>query len=480
MATITTRMAALLLCALLALLAITAHAQPTGELQAVYLVARHGDRSPTRIPKDWQKYWNALNVSAGELTAVGRSQHQSFGRFLRNKYVDTEHLLTTDFINSQVYVRSTDYDRCLSSAASFLRGMFPAATPPVHTVTAPLDQLLQPTGKCPSYVAMADRVADEAEEEFRKEHADVIEHIRTLTGWGTRYRDADMLEYAQDNYIGQAAHDDMMPVDPYMLSVSELLQNFTRAYWYHSYGMPSPTDPRGPSGSELALLLLNQLSQPVASQKKFTLYLAHDSTLTALLSAFGRLDNVNNPRILPVYASSFLLELRKQASGELTVSALWGQPVRVPSESRQTPEGWTYDQVPLALHCGSTEPQETCTLAALNLYINQTNKFYKDGCCLQTADYHSQCTSFGVYAAASETCQLYRRLCTANACGTDAERVLTSQLDCVTVTADVSTWRAMAIVFASLTAILLIVVVWVCCRSPASSSATSSDGYNRA
>jgi hypothetical protein len=51
-------------------LAITASANSAandGTLVAVTLIARHGDRSPTRIPAKWLPYWTQLGVAAGEV-----------------------------------------------------------------------------------------------------------------------------------------------------------------------------------------------------------------------------------------------------------------------------------------------------------------------------------------------------------------------------------------------------------------------------
>lgn len=57
----------------------------------------------------------------GQLTPPGMRQLQNYGQFIRSKYGS---FLNATYDKSRVYARSTDYDRTLQSAYSFLTGLF--------------------------------------------------------------------------------------------------------------------------------------------------------------------------------------------------------------------------------------------------------------------------------------------------------------------------------------------------------------------
>jgi len=111
---------------------------------------RHGDRTPTHnLPKSpylWQE-------GLGELTPLGMQQEYMLGKELRHKYVDQYHLLPTSYDVKTINVRSTDSNRTLMSAESFLLGLYPLGTGPttlparyqpipIHTVPINEDSLL--------------------------------------------------------------------------------------------------------------------------------------------------------------------------------------------------------------------------------------------------------------------------------------------------------------------------------------------------
>src|SRR5689334_2958880 len=75
-------------------------------------VIRHGDRTPIKaIPKSYHDWKEGL----GQLTAIGMQQEYQLGSRLREKYIDTYHLLPPHYNIKTIYVRSTDMDRTLMS-----------------------------------------------------------------------------------------------------------------------------------------------------------------------------------------------------------------------------------------------------------------------------------------------------------------------------------------------------------------------------
>ncbi len=95
-------------------------------LFAVDLI-RHGDRAPlTTLPCDpvaWKE-------APGELTPEGMQQEFLLGKKLRQKYVYGYHLLDENYDAKTIYVRSTQTNRSLMSAESFLLGLYPLGTGP--------------------------------------------------------------------------------------------------------------------------------------------------------------------------------------------------------------------------------------------------------------------------------------------------------------------------------------------------------------
>ncbi|KAL4428941.1 hypothetical protein ABPG74_011137 [Tetrahymena malaccensis] len=95
--------------------------QVQAQLKFVLELYRHGARTPINswYDADQQK------ADAGELTATGQRQHYNLGLKLREEY---RGFIPDHYNHSEIYVRSTDVNRTLMSAASHVQGMFPQYT----------------------------------------------------------------------------------------------------------------------------------------------------------------------------------------------------------------------------------------------------------------------------------------------------------------------------------------------------------------
>ncbi|TKR89009.1 hypothetical protein L596_013173 [Steinernema carpocapsae] len=131
------------------------------QIQAIW---RHGDRTPTGTYPTDPNQASAWPVPWGELTTRGMWQQYTQGLKLKQEYVDKLTLISSNYKSSEIYVRSTDFDRTLASAYSNLAGFYsdsngtypngtvwPARwTPiPVHTTSKDKDELLFIVGRCP-------------------------------------------------------------------------------------------------------------------------------------------------------------------------------------------------------------------------------------------------------------------------------------------------------------------------------------------
>ena len=119
---------------------------------------RHGDRAPIQDLASPRYNWPE---GLGELTPRGMNQEYELGRKMRYEYVERYQLLPKSYQTGTIYVRSSDMDRTLMSAESFLMGLYPlgsgprfsygsVALPgafqpiPIHTVAADQDTLFYP------------------------------------------------------------------------------------------------------------------------------------------------------------------------------------------------------------------------------------------------------------------------------------------------------------------------------------------------
>ncbi|MDQ7826915.1 MAG: histidine phosphatase family protein [Candidatus Eremiobacteraeota bacterium] len=92
------------------------------------VLIRHGDRTPVNdIPADpcpWK-------LGLGELTPLGIHQEYLLGKELRARYVDELKLLPPRYEPNMIHALSTDLNRTIMSAQSFLCGLYPPGTGPL-------------------------------------------------------------------------------------------------------------------------------------------------------------------------------------------------------------------------------------------------------------------------------------------------------------------------------------------------------------
>jgi len=124
-------------------------------LQMVHLVYRHGHRSPiTFYPND--PYPPSIWPDGpGRLTQLGMNLEFGLGKFLRERYVTNFSFIDSMYLHKQVYIRSSNVDRCLQSAEAQLAALYPPQgrqiwnrdikwqPVPVHTVPEDEDEVLR-------------------------------------------------------------------------------------------------------------------------------------------------------------------------------------------------------------------------------------------------------------------------------------------------------------------------------------------------
>ena len=101
---------------------------------------RHGVRSwYTNFPNEpinasiWDKYGGF-----GQLTSAGANQMTEFGTFFKEYYQDQ-----VIFDETDLFAKSTDYNRTVQSSQAFLKGMFGNNSIPISVTPIELDNVFE-------------------------------------------------------------------------------------------------------------------------------------------------------------------------------------------------------------------------------------------------------------------------------------------------------------------------------------------------
>ena len=279
----------------------------------VQVIARHGQRSPRYIlPNDDLSVW-PKGIGPGELTPAGAKQMETVGHDLRTKYVDELKLFHSTYQRQDVYVRSSDVDRCLMSAHSLLHGLFPTGpTPPIHTVPQGEEFLLRGYDHCHRFHEYAKSTLQPGSAFSTSLVGDfsLFHKMERLTGVRISVQNlkpvtdsiliVDELAHAKHKAAGGERHNDhaggfnvtgtqqVQLTDKEMSRINELHDAV-------NYALKSSRDMSRLMVGNLLREILERNVQYIQGIKdsmghgppKLTLYSAHDTTLMGLLSALG-------------------------------------------------------------------------------------------------------------------------------------------------------------------------------------------------
>jgi acid phosphatase len=303
-------------------------------------IIRHGDRSPIHeIPKAPHKWPDG----SGQLTALGMRQEFQLGSRMRAYYIEQEHLLPANYVTGSIYVRSTDSDRTLMSAESFLAGLYPpgtgpiladsgqAALPqalqpiPIHTIPRPEDSLLIPDTDARAYDALCQQYVFSSPEWKAK----AAELAPDLPRWSEE-TGIKLTNIFQLKYLGDTLFIDRLRQVPFPagLSAGEADALIKASRWIFAQGY-KPREIGRTTGTAL-LKAVGKYLEDAARKKsalKYVLFSAHDSTIMSALSAMGApLEGV------PPYSSRLGFALRETEPGKFRIDvSLNDTPVTVPA-----------------------------------------------------------------------------------------------------------------------------------------------------
>lgn len=350
------------------------------KLKHVQIVTRHGARTPikiySKIPANRRGIWrcdsnNAVagrieavpmelprrvrhiidprlseypdNCHTGDLTTDGMKEHESLGKSFRSYLIDKSKFIDEYLNPNDIYVRATYYDRTYRSALSFMKGLYPPASPnemyQIITGTKSYDVLRPKTSFCPEIQELYNNFTtsqsfNQTWDSFTKlkpvaqfmgvstsdisETSLLCDLITTMT---CNEQTFPFEEEIKKQFI--EANDDCTRMDKLLINDMYNLDDATRGISF-SYGM-----------REVFRILDNSLSQ---FGQKFILLSAHDNTVAAYL---GLLNVTNSFTSAPPYASYLLFEVYSKGD-EMYIRYVYnGNVLKIPymTQSKDLPEG---------------------------------------------------------------------------------------------------------------------------------------------
>ncbi|NXR79262.1 PPAP phosphatase, partial [Pycnonotus jocosus] len=158
------------------------------ELKFVVVLFRHGDRTPiVNFPTDPHKE-SEWPQGFGQLTKTGMQQLFELGQYMRKRYSS---FLNSTYNRQEFYIQSTDYDRTIMSAQSYLSGLFPPTSSqiwnpellwqpiPVHIFQKTTEQRLNfPLPNCPRFDELQQET--QTSKEFQNRIQPYMDFLQTM------------------------------------------------------------------------------------------------------------------------------------------------------------------------------------------------------------------------------------------------------------------------------------------------------------
>ncbi|NWT50757.1 PPAP phosphatase, partial [Erythrocercus mccallii] len=296
------------------------------ELKFVVVLFRHGDRTPiVNFPTDLHKE-SEWPQGFGQLTKTGMQQLFELGQYVRKRYST---FLNSTYNRQEFYIQSTDYDRTIMSAQSYLSGLFPPTSSqiwnpellwqpiPVHIFQKTTEQRLNfPLPNCPHYDELQQET--QTSKEFQNRIQPYMDFLQTMAvNTGLELNHLKLLDNFQlwntyDTLHCEGIHNYTLPVWA-TEDVINKMEKLAELSLLSLFGVYKTEEKSRLQGGVLVNIILNSIKQAVNSSKprKMEVYSAHDTTVGALQIAL----NIFNGK-LPPYAACQFFELYQESNGQ--------------------------------------------------------------------------------------------------------------------------------------------------------------------
>jgi acid phosphatase len=330
-----------------------------GKLVFVSMITRHGDRAPFANIDNANYKWG---TPLSELTPIGMNQEYNLGKHLRERYVDQFKLLPKQYQDLSISVTSSHTNRTVVSAQSMLMGLYPPSTGPMLANGKPaLPDAFQPIPIMVlpedsklimfpylQYLQVLDKNTYKTKWWKNKNKGLQPQFKRWTSILGNKITGLDDVLTVGDVLIVAKAHNKPLPKGLTQKDADQIIH-------LTEWGLSHIFDSQKVSyilGGQLTNKMLQDLNDAADGKSKYkmTYYSGHDLTLLAVMGTLGvPLQKASG------YASNLQLELYKDTDTYIVKLRYDGKYVKLPIMN----------------------DDDTCTLKALNKYIDSINKKYK-------------------------------------------------------------------------------------------------------
>jgi acid phosphatase len=253
------------------------------------------------------------NCRAGDLLLQGMEQHHRLGQLYHRYLFEQAKLLRHRPTESEVFLRSSDFERTFRSAESFLNGLFPPENPGevliINRGTTDAEILRPGNSLCKDQADIEERHRKGSDgEKVAREFWEQIKHI------GEYLR----LEYSISHVAlisdWVATHDCVGKSLPVIITQQDIA-NCHKIVAHYMYDLINRNTTVYVSYMMREALRIAAQAAVQGSQLKFSLLSAHDSTVSPFLVYLANLDQAR----IPPFASHLLMELWQDKNKQLFV-----------------------------------------------------------------------------------------------------------------------------------------------------------------
>ncbi|XP_074025808.1 testicular acid phosphatase homolog [Leptinotarsa decemlineata] len=288
------------------------------ELVAVAVLYRHGDRGPiSSYPNDPYfdiKYWpNGF----GQLVDQGKLNQFNLGKWLRRRYSG---FISEKYNAQEIFVRSSDVDRTLMSAAANLAGLYystnssemwqdglPWDPVPIHTAPEDDDEIVAMSKYCNKFETLyTELINSEYFEKVKEEHESLFSFVSLKTGWNVTDISTFQGLYTTF-YVYRTLNPSFLPEWSSRIDEREISYLAGLSFSRETFTKDLQRLKVGPFMNYLNTHFDGAIE---GTSTKFLMISGHDGTIAGILNTFGAYDY--HP---PEFSSTIIWELRKSPVG---------------------------------------------------------------------------------------------------------------------------------------------------------------------
>ncbi|XP_072380482.1 prostatic acid phosphatase-like [Diabrotica undecimpunctata] len=298
-----------------------------GKLIAVATVFRHGERAPViSFPHD--KYYDPSYwpMGMGQLTQQGIKKLYNLGRSFRQRY---QNFLSDIYSPNEIYVYSSQVDRCLMSAAASLAGLYPPKDfqlwsehilwqpIPIHTTNIKDDHIITEKRYCRKSKIIMERLKNQTYSPILQKYSNVIEYISLKTGWNPiSLPNIKTLNSVINTY--KSYNKSFVPEWQYTLETG-ILEYFSEIVYGIQSSTPEIARLRvGPFFNYIIQNFDSFIDSQAPQTPKFLAISAHGTMISSVLGAM----EANRNKIIK-FGDSLLWELRQTNNGSYYLNVLY-------------------------------------------------------------------------------------------------------------------------------------------------------------